>query len=75
VTCRDMHGLMRLLDNADDGLRPSKRLQRIEVAILQNLKPIRPLAPSRILLLGCAISFLSVVAIGALLLGMNGWVP
>jgi hypothetical protein len=31
------------------------------------------LAPSRILLLGCAIIILSVVAVGALVLGMNGW--
>jgi hypothetical protein len=65
---------MRLLDNTDDGLRPSESLQRrIQVGILEDLKPIRPLAPSSILLLGCAISFLSVVAVGALLLGMNGW--
>ena len=70
---RDLDGLMRLLDH-DDGFRPSESvLQRIEVAILQNLKPIRPLPPSHILLLGCAISFLSVVIVGALLLGMNGW--
>jgi hypothetical protein len=74
VTCRDMDGLMRLLDNADDGLRPSESvLRRIQVGILEDLKPIRLLAPSSILLLGCAISCLSVVTLGALLLGMNGW--
>jgi hypothetical protein len=73
VTFREMDGLMRLLDH-DDGLRPSESvLQRIKVTILQNLKPIRPLAPPRILLLRCAISFLSVVAVGALVLGLNGW--
>src|SRR5579864_9719557 len=65
---------MRLLDNIDDRLRPSESLlRRIQVGILEDLKPIRPLAASSILLLGCAISFLSVVAVGALLLGMNGW--
>jgi len=74
VTFREMDGLMRVLDHDDDGLRPSESvLHRIEVAISQNLKPIRPLASSRILLLGCAINFLSVVAVGALLLGINGW--
>jgi hypothetical protein len=74
VTCRDIDGLMRLLENADDALRPSESvLRRIQVGILEDLNPIRPLAPSSILLLECAISFLSVVAVGALLLGMNGW--
>jgi hypothetical protein len=74
VTCRDMDGLMRLLDNDDDGLRPSASLlRRINAGILEDLRPIRPLAPSRILHLGCAIVFLAVVAVGALLLGMNGW--
>jgi hypothetical protein len=74
VTCGDIDGLMRLLENADDALRPSESvLLRIQVGILEDLKPIRLLATSSILLLGCAISFLSVVAVGALLLGMNGW--
>jgi hypothetical protein len=48
-------------------------LRRIQTSIVADLKPTRPLAPSRILLFGCAIIFLSVVAVGALLLGMNGW--
>jgi len=71
VRCRD---LTHLLDKAGDDLRPSESLlRRIQTGILEDLKPIRPLAPSRILLFGCAIIFLSVVAVGALLLGMNGW--
>ena len=73
IHCERCRGLTRLLDKADDGLRPSESLlRRIKAGILGDLKPIRPLAPSRILLLGCAIIFLSVVAVGALLLGMNG---
>jgi hypothetical protein len=67
-------GLAGLLDKADDGLRPSENLlRRIKAGILKDLKPIRPLAASNILFFGCAIIFLSVVAVGALLLGMNGW--
>ena len=74
IHCERCHDLTRLLDKADDGLRPSESLlRRIKAGILEDLKPIRPLAPSRILLFGCAIIFLSVVAVGALLLGMNGW--
>ena len=74
IHCERCRGLTRLLDKADDGLRPSESLlRRIKAGILGDLKPIRPLAPSRILLLGCAIIFLSVVAVGALLFGMNGW--
>jgi len=48
-------------------------LRRIKAGILEDLEPIRPLAPSRVLLFWCAIIFLSVVAAGGLLLGMNGW--
>jgi hypothetical protein len=74
IHCEQCRGLTRLLDKADDGLRPSESLlRRIKAGILRDLKPIRPLAPSRILLFGCAIIFLSVVAVGALLLGMSGW--
>jgi hypothetical protein len=74
VTRRDIDGLMRLLDHDDDGHRPSEsQLRRINSGILQDLKPIRPLAPSHVLLLWCGIVFLAVVAVGVLLLGMNGW--
>jgi hypothetical protein len=74
IHCERCRELTLLLDKADDGLRPSESLLRlIQYSILKDLKPIRPLAPPRILLFGCAIIFLSVVAVGALLLGMNGW--
>ena len=74
IHCEHCRSLTRLLDEADEGLHPSESLlRRIQAGILDDLKPIRPLAPSRILLFGCAIIFLSVVAVGALLLGMNGW--
>ena len=74
IYCERCRGLTRLLEKADYGLRPSESaLRRIEAGILEDLKPVRPLVPSRILLFGCATIFLSVVSVGALLLGMNGW--
>ena len=74
IHCKPCRGLTRLLDNAAEGLRPSESmLSRIQAGILSDLTPIRPLTPSYILLFACAIIFLSVVAVGALLLGMNGW--
>jgi len=58
IQCEHCRGLTRLLDKAGDGLRPSESLlRRIKAGILEDLKPIRPLAPSRILLFGCAIIF------------------
>ena len=74
IHCEQCRGLTRLLDEVDYGDRPSESLlRRIQSGILKDLKPIRPLAPPRILLFVCAIIFPSVVAVGALLLGMNGW--
>jgi hypothetical protein len=74
IHCERCRGLTHLLDQTEDGLRPPESLlRRIEAGILEDLKPIRALASSRLLLLGCAIIFLSVVAVGALRLGMNGW--
>jgi hypothetical protein len=75
IHCERCRDLTRLLDEAGDGLRPSESLlRRIKAVILEDLKPIRPLPSARILLFGCAIIFLSVVAVGVLALGMNGWV-
>jgi hypothetical protein len=74
IHCEQCRGLTGLLDTADEGLHPSESLlRRIKAGILEDLRPVRPLAPSGILLFGCAIIFLSVVALGSLLLGMNGW--
>jgi hypothetical protein len=74
IHCERCRGLTRLLDKAADGVPLSESLlRRIRARILEDLKPVRPLAPSRILLFRCAIIFLSVVAVGALLLGFNGW--
>ena len=74
IYCERCRSLTRLLNKAGDWPRPSEcLLRRIQIGILQDLKPIRPLAPFPILLFGCAIIFLSVMAVGVLLLGMHGW--
>jgi hypothetical protein len=75
IHCDRCRSLTLLLDKAGDGFRPSETLlRRIQTDILEDLKPIRPLAPSPNLLFACAIIFLSVMAFGVLRLGMNGWV-
>jgi hypothetical protein len=74
IHCERCRGLTSLLDKANDGLQPSENLlRRIQANILEDLTPIQPLAPSRIFFFDCPIILLSVVAVGALLLGMNGW--
>jgi len=74
LTYRDMDDVISSLLNPEDAPYPSEiLLRRVKSAILEDLRPIRPLAPVRILFIGCAIVFLSVVAVGALVLGMNGW--
>jgi hypothetical protein len=65
---------MRLLDGGRQPVPPPEaQLKRIQARIVENLKPIRPLAPSRFFLFACAIIFLCIVAIGATPFGMNGW--
>jgi hypothetical protein len=72
--CERCRSLTRLLNEAGDGLHPSESLlRRIQSAILEDLRPIRPLAPAPVLLFGCAIIFLSMMAVGVLMLGLNGW--
>jgi len=74
VKCERCRSLVRLLDETREFPAPSEsQLKRIQAGILENLKPVRPLPPSRILLFAFALIFLSVVAVGTLKLGMNGW--
>lgn len=74
IQCEYCLCLIHFLDKAD-GEPPASEsvIRRIQADILDHLTPIRPLVSSRILLLWCAIIFLSVMAVGAHLLGMNGW--
>jgi hypothetical protein len=76
VYCARCRSLAHLLDEveAGDGPRPSEsQLRRIETKIVTSLKPVRPLPPSSIYLVACAVIFFSVAAAGTLLLGTNGW--
>lgn len=61
-----------------DQYRPASPLsedqvRRIEVLVLRNLAPVRPLAPERVLLTALALAVLAVIAVGTCLLGTNGW--
>jgi hypothetical protein len=49
------------------------QLERIQARIVETLKPVRPLAPASLFLFTCAIIFLSIVAIGVMPFGMQGW--
>ena len=71
--CGRCRALTVVLDNTDVGFHLSEKLLRRVQAGMDDLKPIRPLPPPRILLLASAIVFLSVVVVGALLLGTTGW--
>jgi len=71
---RDCRTLLSVLYEGGRLVSPSQtQLKRIQARIVENLKPVRPLASSRFFLFACAIIFLSVVAIGATPSGMNGW--
>jgi hypothetical protein len=74
IGCERCRNLMRFLNDAGRAPVPSEsQLRRIRAGILENLEPVRPLPPSSIFLFACATIFLCVVAVGALLFGMNGW--
>src|ERR1700722_20764455 len=49
------------------------QLERIQARIVETLKPVRPLAPASLFLFTCAIIFLTIVAIGVIPFGMQGW--
>jgi hypothetical protein len=72
--CERCRILTQLLDQVGRGPVPSEsQLKRIKIAIVEHLKPVRPLPPSRVLLLAVASVFLCVMTVGALRLGTNGW--
>jgi hypothetical protein len=74
VGCEGCRGLVRLLDATREIPAPPEReLRRIQARLVENLKPVRPLPPSRFFLFAFALIFLSAVAVGSLMLGMNGW--
>jgi len=73
VKCQDCRTLMSVLrQRGQPAALPEAQVNRIQARITKNLKPVRPLAPSRFLC-ACAIIFFCIVAIGAMPFGMNGW--
>jgi hypothetical protein len=72
--CESCRRLMKALDNGHTSLGPPEgRLRQIQAAIKEDLRPVRPLASSRVFLLAFMLISLAVVAIGSMLLGVNGW--
>ncbi len=74
IKCQGCRTLMSVLHKGGKtwALRESQ-LKQIEARILEDLKPVRPLAPSRFFLFACAAILLCILAIGVTRLGMNGW--
>jgi hypothetical protein len=72
--CEKCWRLVRVLNEARTvAPLPADRRKRISSAMLRDLKPVRPLAPSRIFILGFALVFLGAVAVGSFLSGSSGW--
>jgi hypothetical protein len=72
--CESCRRLVKALDTGHTSLEPPEsRLRQIEAAIKEDLRPVRPLASSGVFLLAFMLISLAVVAIGSLLLGVNGW--
>ena len=65
---------MRLLDEGPEILHPSDSgLKAIRASVLQDLKPVRPLAPAGILLAAFAINFAALATVGSIQLRAYGW--
>jgi hypothetical protein len=72
--CKGCRSLVNLLnEGGEPPTPPENQVQRIQARIAPNLQPVRPLAPSRLFLFACAVTFLGIVAIGVTPSGMNGW--
>jgi hypothetical protein len=72
VNCENCRTFMSVLHEGGNRT-PEDQIKQIQDRIVENLKPVRPLAPSRFFLFACAIIFLCIVAIGAKPIGVNGW--
>ena len=72
--CEGCRLLVIAFDTANNGLVPSAgRLKQIQTAMVESLRPVRPLASSRVYLLAFTLISLAVVVLGSFLLGMSGW--
>ena len=74
VKCENCRTLMSVLHEGGECTPPPERqIRRIQASIIENLRPVRPLAPSRFFLFACAVIFLCIVTVGARPFGLNGW--
>ena len=74
VDCETCRLLLKALDKGPTSVGPPEvRLRQIQAAIKEDLRPVRPLASSGVFLLAFMLISVAVVAIGSLLLGVNGW--
>src|ERR1700736_1828239 len=74
LKCWNCCTLMMVLQEAGKSAEPAERqLKRIQTRIVQDLRPVRPLAPSPFLLFMYATIFLCIVTIGAMPFAMSGW--
>jgi hypothetical protein len=69
--CRDLVQMLQKKEQAPASVE--SQVERIQAMIAALLEPVRPLASARFFLGACAIIFLSVVAIGIMPSGMDGW--
>ena len=73
VECATCRRLAKALDEGHTSLElPEGRLRQIQTAINEDLRPVRPLASPGAFLLGFMLISLAVVAVGSLMLGLNG---
>src|SRR6202167_4714913 len=74
VECEGCRLVVKAFDKGHTSLGPTEgRLKKIQAAIKEDLRPVRPLASSGVFLLAFMLISLAVVATGSLLLGVNGW--
>src|SRR6266404_7347087 len=72
--CGRCRWLVWLLEEVPASHAPSADLlKRIHAAILEGLKPVRPLASARTYFFAFVLVFLAVMSIASVLLGMKGW--
>ena len=72
--CEVCRLLVDALDKGHGGLEPSTdRLKQIQATINEDLRAVRPMASSRVFLLGFMLITLVVVVTGSLVVGMKGW--
>jgi hypothetical protein len=72
--CERCRRLVRVLhETREVPTRSADHLKQIQSAMLADLRPVQPLAPSRVFLSAFVTIFLAVVAVGSLQLGAYGW--